>query len=254
MSPRTMAAGTLLGAMLLCGLGPGAAASHAPSVPAIVSRAASVYSANVRGIMGMQRHFSTVLHAGPVHHTEDSDSGQLMDDGSFLKIAYFDITDDRKALGKQQIAQRDTQTNQDWTVGKIFFKEPYDPHFTHDYTFDPPRPCSACPAGTVAVEFGSSVKDTQHGSGTMWIETATGRVARLTYIPNVLPPHSTFGSVTETSGWAIPGVWYVTRIDGTYSGTDFLVHGTGTFIGIFDHFRRFSSAAQGEAALQAGSI
>ncbi|HVA38996.1 MAG TPA: hypothetical protein VNJ51_15425 [Candidatus Dormibacteraeota bacterium] len=225
-----------------------------PPVPALVLRAAAVYAVNVRGVIGMQRHFSTVLHAGPIHHTEESDSGYLMKDGSFVKIKYVRIADDGKAFSAKQIAQRDAQTNQDWTVGKIFFKEPYDPRFVRDYVFDSPTACTACPKGTVAVIFGSSIQDTQHGSGTMWIELATGRVDRLTYIPNVLPPHATFGTVTEISGWAMPNVWYVTRIDGAYRGKAFVVSGTGTFTGVFDHFRRFSTVAKGEAALRAGTI
>ncbi|TAM90193.1 hypothetical protein EPN42_06230 [bacterium] len=222
--------------------------------PALVLRAAAVYAANVRGVIGMQRHFSTVLHTGPVHHTEESDSGYLMNDGSFVKIEYVRIVDDGKAFSAKQTAQRDAQTNQDWSVGKIFFKEPYDRRFIGDYVFDAPKACAACPAGTVSVSFGSSIHDTQHGSGTMWIELATGRVDRLTYIPNVLPPHATFGTVTETSGWAMPNVWYVTRIDGVYRGKIFVLSGTGTFTGVFDHFRRFSTVAQGKAALSAGTI
>jgi hypothetical protein len=241
----------LLGLMSL-----GARAKEPPvgPLPAIVLRASSSYAANVRGIIGMQRHFSTVLHAGPIHHTEDSDSGLLMNNGSFVKVSYVRISDDGKAMTKQQIAQRDAQTNEDWTVGKIFFKEPYDPRFMNEYSFDPPQACAACPHGTVAVNFGSGIRDTQHGDGTMWIEQATARVDRLTYIPNVLPSHATFGTVTETSGWAMPHVWYVTRIDGTYQGKAFLLKGTGTFTGVFDHFRRFSTLSQGEAALNADTI
>jgi len=231
-----------------------ATGSHAAPVPSLVLRASAVYATNVRGIIGMQRHFSTVLHAGPVHHTEESDSGQLMSDGSFVKISYYRIADDGKAFSAQQIAQRDAQTNQDWTIGKIFFKEPYDRRYPGDYVFDQPQACVACPAGTVAVSFGSGIKDTQHGSGTMWIVAATGRVDRLTYIPNVLPSHATFGTVTETGGRAMPNVWYVTRIDGTYQGKAFVLKGTGTFTGVFDHFRQFSTVTQGRAALNAGTI
>jgi hypothetical protein len=241
----------LLGAMIL-GAHPGGLRGKV--APAIVLRASAVYAENVRGIIGMQRHFSTVLHAGPVHHTEESDSGQLMKDGAFVKIEYVRISDDRKAFSAQQVAQRDAQTNQDWTVGKIFFKEPYDRRYIAEYSFDPPQACTACPAGTVAVTFGSGIQDTQHGSGTMWVELATGRVDRLTYIPNVLPSHATFGTVTETSGKALPNLWYVTRIDGVYQGRAFILKGTGTFVGVFDHFRRFSTVKQGEAALRAGSI
>jgi len=230
------------------------ASASSGTVPALVTRASAVYAANVKGIIGMQRHFSTVVRAGPVHHTEVSDGGQLMKDGAFVKITYYRIADDGKAFSPQQIAQRDAQTNQDWSLGKIFFKEPYDPRFIHDYVFDPAQACTACPAGTVAVTFRSGMKDNQHGSGTMWIEQATGRVDKLTYIPNVPPPHATSGSVTETSGNAMPNVWYVTRIDGSYRGNAFPMTGTGTFTGLFDHFRRFSTVTQGEAALTAATI
>lgn len=171
-----------------------------------------------------------------------------------MNIKYYKIADDGKAFSAQQIAQRDAQTNQDWTVGKIFFKEPYDPRFIGDYVFGPPLACTACPPGTVAIAFGTGIQDTQHGSGTMWIEQATGRVDKLTYTPNVPPPHATSGSVTETSGNAMPNVWYVTRIDGSYRGNAFPMTGTGTFTGVFDHFKRFSTKAQGEAALRAGTI
>lgn len=251
MKNRILLCVALLGVMTL---EVSASESPATPVPPLVLRAAAVYAGNVRGIIGMQRHFSTVLHAGPLNHTEESDSGQLMNDGSFVKIKYMRIADDGKAFSAQQIAQRDAQTNQDWAVGKIFFREPYDKRFMGEYTYAPPQACTACPNGTVSVTFGSAIKDTQHGNGTMWIELATGRVDRLTYIPNVLPPHATFGTVTETSGSAMPNVWYVTRIDGAYQGRAFILKGTGTFTGVFDHFERFSTLTQGEAALQAGTI
>jgi hypothetical protein len=256
MSQRKIKSGAVLCAVLLGAMNVDvrASAAHATPVPPLVLHAAAAYAADVRGVIGMQRHFSTVLHAGPIHHTEESDSGQLMRDGSFVKIKYFRIADDGKAFSAQQTAQRDSQTNQDWAVGKIFFKEPYDRRFIGDYTYDPPQACAACPAGTVAIAFASRVKDTQHGSGTMWIALATGRVNRLTYVPNVLPSHATSASVTETTGTALPDVWYVTRIDGTYRGRAFILKGTGAFTGAFDHFRRFATVTQGEAALQAGSI
>lgn len=236
------------------GLPASASQTGGTPVPALIQRAAAAYAVSVRGVMGMQRHFSTVLHAGPVHHTEESDSGQLMKDGSFVKIKYYRIADDGSSFTAQHIAQRDAQTNQDWTAGKIFFKEPYDRHFMGDYRFEQPQTCSACPAGTVAVNFGSSIKDTQHGSGTMWIETASARVDRLTYIPNVLPPHATSASVIEIGGPALPNLWYVIRIEGKYQGRAFIFKGGGTFTGTFNHFRRFSTVTSGEAALRNGTI
>ena len=243
-----------LAAILSTVLGVQAAVPREGAVPALVMRAASANATSVRGVVGMSRHFSTVLHSGPIHHTEESDSGQLMQNGAFVKIAYHRIVDDGRAFTKAQIAQRDAQTNQDWALGKIFFKEPYDRRFIAEYTYDQPKACTACPPGTLAVNFASSIRDAQHGSGTMWIEATTARVVRLTYVPNVLPPHATFGTVTEFGGNAMSGTWYVVRIEGTYLGRAFMFKGTGTFTGVFDHFRRFSTVAGGMAALTSGGF
>jgi len=222
-------------------------------VPAIVQRAADTYAANVRGIIGMQRHFTTSLRGGPIRHTEESDSGFLMDDGAFVKIKYYRIVQDGRTFAAGQIARRDAQTNRDWSDGKIFFKEPYDPRFMRDYGFQL-QACSDCPAGVVAVAFTSAVRDAQHGSGTMWIESDSALVDRLTYVPYVFPPHATSGTVTEFGGRALPDLWYVTRIDSAYRGRVFVLTGSGTFAGAFDHFRRFATLIEAQAALQDGTI
>jgi hypothetical protein len=227
--------------------------ASAANAPAIVQRAAQAYSAQMRGIVGMQRHFTTSIRGGPVQHGEQSDSGQLLQDGRFVKIVYYRIVRDGKVFSPAEIAQRNDQTNKDWAAGKVFFKEPYDPQYMSDYSYGAPQTaCSSCPPGTAGVTFTSAIRDAQHGSGTMYIDRAKAHVVKLTYTPNALPPHASSGAVTELGGQALPNLWYVVRIDQIYRGHAFLFSGSGTFTGIFDHFRRFSSLAAGEAALQKG--
>jgi len=232
-------------------------ASHAApapaAVPAIVERAVTTYTAEVRGEIGMMRHFSTSIQAGPVRHSETSESGVLLTDGAFTKIKYYQVTQDRKAFDTTKLAQRDSQTNADWAAGKIFFKEPYDPRFIGDYQYGPTTACTDCPAGTVAVTFTSTLRDAQHGKGTMWIDSAGARVTKLTYSPNAFPPHANSGTVTETSSES-SGIWYVTRIDESYRGHELILTGTGTFTGTFDHFRRFPNVTAGDTALDNGTI
>jgi hypothetical protein len=239
--------------LALSGARAGQAATSAPGTPALVARAVAAYTANVRGIIGMQRHFSTVINGGPVHHTETSDSGLLLDNGAYAGIRYYKIADDGSGFTTAKIAQRNSQTNSDWAAGKVFFKEPYDSRYVSDYSFRQPATEAFC--GTAAaVAFSSTVKDTQHGSGWMCIDQSTARITKLTYTPNAFPPHASSGSVTETSGTALSGMWYVTRIDETYNGHALIIHGSATFTGVVDHFRRFSSAASGKAALTNGTI
>lgn len=209
----------------------------------------------MRGVVGMQRHFSTEVHVGAITHEEQSDSGLLLEDGRFAKIAYFRIVRDGHPLSPAQIQQRDDQTNQAWAAGKVFFKEPYDERYMSDYTLTLAQPsCSGCPIGTQGVNFSSALHDSQHGSGTMYIDTRTGRVVKLTYTPYVLPAHASSGSVTEVGGEGLPDLWYALRISQTYRGSLFLMNGSGTFDGVFDNFRRFASLDAGEAALQNRSI
>ncbi len=222
--------------------------------PEIVQRAIAGYATNVRGVIGMQRHFSTLIDAGMVKHTEVSESGILFKDGAFEAVHYYRVLEDGKVFSAAQLSDRDKQTTDGWSAGKVFFKEPYDRRFAADYTFAPVSPCADCVTGTVAVKFESAKHDAQHGAGTMWIETADARVVKLTYSPYVYPPHATSGTVTETGGAALPTLWYVVRIDQAFTGRMLLFHGTATFTGLFDHFERFGTAAEGVSAVREGTI
>jgi len=243
-------AGMVIMTMILGGLYRAPASSSA--VPTIVQRASSVYASQVRGVISMQRHFTTQLSGGGLfHHGENSDSGQLMENGKFVKIAYYRIVRDGHTFSSSEVRQRADQTNKDWAAGKVFFKEPYDAQYIDDYAFgEPQTACSSCPSGTQAVSFTSAKRDAQHGSGTMYINVANAHVVRLEYTPYSLPPHATSGTVTEVGGAALPDLWYVVRINEVYTGHALVFSGTGTFTGIFDHFRRFASLAAGETALQ----
>ncbi|MBV9719422.1 MAG: hypothetical protein JOZ77_08880 [Candidatus Eremiobacteraeota bacterium] len=225
-----------------------AAQASPASVPTIVRRASTVYAAEMRGFVGLERHFTTQLHGGPFQHGEQSDSGQLFQDGKFVQVSYYRVVRDGRQFSPSQIAQRNDQTNKDWAAGRVFFKEPYDPRYVGDYTFAQAA-CSGCAAGSQRIAFTSTIRDAQHGDGAMDIDVATGHILRLTYVPNALPPHATSGSVTETGGEVLPHLWYVARISQTFSGRAFLLSGTGTFTGVFDHFRRLPSLLAGQTAL-----
>lgn len=244
-----LAAATTLGAVPARAQSPAATA-----VPALVLRAVAAFQSDVHGVIGLHRHFTTLIQGGPVKHSEESDSGFIMNDGAFVRIHYYRVADDGRPFTVQQLDQRETQTNRDWSDGKVFFKEPYDRRYVADYRFSEPEACTACPDGTMAVRFTSPIKDSQHGNGTMWIGTATARVYKLTYVPNALPPHATSGTITEIGGEALPDIWYVIRIDESYRGHELVLSGTATFTGIFDRFRRFASLSEAESALQSESI
>ncbi|MGH7715921.1 MAG: hypothetical protein ACREML_07980 [Vulcanimicrobiaceae bacterium] len=218
-----------------------------------MQRVTAAYEANLRGVIGMQRHFSTVIDAGLAKHTELSDSAILFKDGAFEDLQYYRVVEDGKDFSTEQLSDREKQASQGWSSGRVFFKEPYDRRFAVDYTFAA-TPCADCGPGMIAMKFASEKHDAQHGAGTMWIDTSSLRVVKLTYAPYVLPPHASTGTVTETSGQALPNLWYVVKIDESYQGHVLLLHGSGTFIGVFDHFARFGSVAEGASAVRDGTV
>ena len=246
-----LALALLSGVLLLPASAQGASSSPPAS---LLERVSQAFAAEMHGAVGMQRHSSTTIRAGPITHTEVSDSGALFNGGAFVQIKYYKVADDGKAFSATQLTSRNDETNTDWSQGKVFFKEPYDGRYSADYTLSAPRACSGCASGLVAVTFTSAIRDEQHGDGTMWIDESTARVITLTYTPNAMPSHATSGTVTERSSLAAPGIWYVTRIDETYGGREAIISGTGTFVGTFDHFKRFASVAQGQTALDDGTI
>lgn len=242
-------------ALLLVASGALRTQASAPGVPSIVLRASATFAVGMRGVVGMQRHFTTELQSGPFAHGEQSDSGQLMQDGRFAKIEYYRILRDDHAFAPSQIQKRGDEANENWAAGKVFFKEPYDPQYSRDYAFGTPESgCAICAAGTQAVKFASTIHDSQHGSGVMYIDTSTAHVMKLTYTAYALPPRASSGSVTEIGGQALRDLWCVVRIDETFQGRAFLISGRATFTGVFDHFRRFPSLGAGEAALQDRTI
>jgi hypothetical protein len=235
----------------------GSARTNAGSlaVPSVVTQASIAFSASMHGLVAMQRHFTTEVQSGPITHEEQSDSGQLMHDGQSVQIAYYRIVRDGREFSPSQLRQRSDAATGDWLAGKVYFKEPYDARYVSDYTFGAPQlRCTACPAGTEAVSFTSAIHDAQHGQGEMYIDPHNARVVRLTYVPYVLPPHASSGSVTEIGGQALHDLWYVVHIDETYRGHAFVISGMGTFTGVFDHFRRFPNLTTGQAALEGNAL
>lgn len=245
-----------VGLLLLLGTSPALTSAQAmpTDVAAIVRRASETYVLEMHGFVGMERHFTTKLRGGPFEHGEQSDSGQLFRDGKFVQIAYYRIVRDGQQLTVSQVAQRNERANKDWAAGKVFFKEPYDPRYMSEYTFEASPECSGCSAGTQGIRFDSSIRDGQHGAGVMYIDLKTGHVLKLTYIPNALPPHATSGTVTEVGGQVLPHLWHVSHITEVYQGHAFFFSGTGTFTGVFDHFRRLPTLTAGESALEDQTI
>lgn len=236
----------LAAALALPASATGAAAPH--GVPGIVARAAAYNATALAGVVVQQRHIRLQISAGPVHFTESNDAVVMLQNGVFSHIRYLRIVRNGKALDREQRAQQQRQDNDALAHGRLFFKQPYDAHYLHDYTFSPAS-CGGCLPGVRAIAFRSRLRDDQHGDGTMRI-ARSGRVLDVIYTPNVLPAHASTGTTTEIFASAAPGLWTIVQIDRTYAGHVAFFHGGATMVERLDGFARFSTAYAGMAYLQ----
>ena len=222
-----------------------ASAPLSPSAPAIVMQAAQTAASESAGVIVHERHITVSAVAGPAHFSQSSDALMLMADGSYKQIHYLRMVENGRPVSTKDLTKLESKNNADLAQGDGVFKQPYDRHFLNDYQFAI-VPC-ICNANEIDVRFTSALHDDQHGAGDMRIDESTGHVLGLTYVPYVLPDRANSGTVTETFGQALPGLWTIIRIDRTYGGRVFIVSGHGTVSEVLDHFHHFTDAETGEA-------
>lgn len=222
--------------------------AEAPLPSALVA-ASRTQAVSMHGVIINERHMHVVIAAGPLRYSERNDAFVMQENGAFMRLQYVEIIKDGHRLSAAQIAQRQDQDNALLERGEGFFKQPFDPLYLHDYTFDV-VPCT-CKPGERAIAFRSDVRDDQHGDGLMHISVATGHVLDLNYTPNVLPKYANAATATESFGEPLPGLWCIVRIDRTYSGHVAFFRGGGKITEILDHFSRPVSASAGYALLSA---
>jgi hypothetical protein len=225
-------------------LNAGANALLSPNVPAIVAQAAQTAALENAGVTVHERHIALVAQAGPAHFTQQNDAIMLMTDGEYAHIHFLRIEENGHTLSANDVAKREAESNATLERGEGVFKQPFDHRFLGDYQYTT-APC-ACDSNDIDVHFSSLLRDDQHGAGTMRIDPATGHVLELTYTPNVLPEHANSGTVTETFGQALAGLWTIVRIDRVYAGRVLFVGGHGTVTETLDHFHHFTDAGTGE--------
>ena len=213
-------------------------------VPPVVQRVVQRNAAGVRGVIVHDRHTTIDVHAGPVHFTQTNDAVLFMIDGTDRRVRFVEVMQNGRAETVQQREKMGDDVTEQLLHGKGFFKEPYDPHYALDYTYSIDSAC-VCPSGEIEIQFTSALHDDQHGSGEMRINAATDRVRTETYTPFVFPPHADGGTIIETLGEPLPGLWTIVRIDRYYTGHAFLVTGHGVVTETLDRFRRFPNTRMG---------
>jgi hypothetical protein len=170
------------------------------------------------------------VHAGFSKRHEDLVLSGVYEDGVIAKVRVIAYTID----GRNADAQQQASMAQDYENPKPgeTFAVPFDSRNAANYSYQQ--------QGIGTIGFTSALHDAAHGSGTFTYDQ-TNNVIAYTYQPNVLPPHASWGEITDRRSEVLPGYWAVTQETQNYKGSYGPFAGAGTVEIDYSDFRRFSS-------------
>ncbi|HZY97322.1 MAG TPA: hypothetical protein VFE35_09480 [Candidatus Cybelea sp.] len=199
-----------------------------PNAPPALTLVAQRYAETNRGVVTFRLHRIFDVHAGFSSRHEDLVLTGVYADGAIAKVRVVSYTIDGKPAGAAaQAALEQAYEHPSLTDA---FDLPFDPRYFSAYQYQS--------AGPQKIAFTSSVRDAAHGNGTVSYD-ADGNVVSYTYQPNALPPHASFGEVTDRRSEVLPGYWAVIQETQQYKGSYGPFPGAGTVQITFSDFRRF---------------
>ncbi|MBV8529856.1 MAG: hypothetical protein JO104_00945 [Candidatus Eremiobacteraeota bacterium] len=196
--------------------------------PPALTQVAQRFSESTRGIVSFRMHRVFDARAGFSKRHEDLTLNGIYDDGTVVRVHVVSYSIDGKPAG----LAAQTAVEQGWEHPKPgdVFAPPFDRRNFAAYQYQGDGPSK--------VDFTSSVRDAAHGDGTFsW--DAQNNVVAYSYQPNALPPHASFGEITDRRAEVLPGYWAVTQELQSYKGTVGPFPGSGVVQLTFSDFRRF---------------
>lgn len=187
------------------------------------------FAETTRGIVGFRLHRVLDVHAGFSGRHEDMVIAGVYQDGTVVRVRIVSYTIDGKPASATDTASM-TQAYEHPKPGDVF-APPFDSRNVDAYSYHE--------AGPATIGFESSLHDAGHGDGTFTYDGAAD-VVSCTYQPNALPPHATWGEVSDKRAEVLPNYWAVTQETQQYKGRYGIFPGAATEEFDFSDFRRFS--------------
>lgn len=200
-----------------------------PGAPPALALVAQRFADTSRGFVSFHLHRVFDVHAGFSKRHEDLVMDGVLSDGQVVKVHIASYTIDGKAA--DAATEATLVQSYEHPGPYALFNLPFDPRYVAAYQFQS--------AGPQKISFTSSLRDAAHGNGSFSFDSS-GNVVTYTYQPNVLPPHATFGEVTDKRSEALPGYWAVVEETQQYKGSYGPFPGAGTVEITFSDFRRFT--------------
>lgn len=213
-------------------------------VPQIVTRAADRALHDHHGIVGYRLQQITELHAARFYKRSDNFVMAAVFDGDqLIGIRVLQFTQNgREATAEEKTAIKSSLERASVAPG---FAVPFDARHFAEYNY--------VQIGASSVRFTSLARDARHGDG-VFTENAQGDVIRMSYVPDVLPPHADAGTITIERSEVLPGFWATATETQHYQGHYGPFQGYGEILTKERDFRRFQNRAAALAALAHGDI
>ncbi|MNY00637.1 hypothetical protein D3C86_1331380 [compost metagenome] len=147
---------------------------------------------------------------------------------------------DGKPVKASEMSEEERKINEANRQAKSLPKLPFDPRHMDAYSFTDGGPCTDCEPGTRLVRFTSSLKDEQHGTGTMRID-ARYRITAFDFTPNALPANVNEGRLRFVRAEVLPGTFATRTIEGDFKGGQAFVRGSVKLEERREGYQRFKS-------------
>jgi hypothetical protein len=199
-----------------------------PGAPPALELVAQRFAETSRGVVSFHLHRVFDVHAGPLSRHEDLVMEGIYSDGAIAKVRISSYTIDGKAADASTASA--LEQAYEHPKAEDLFNAPFDQRYLGAYRYQN--------AGPQKIAFTSSMRDAAHGGGTLSYDSANN-VLSYTYHPNALPPHASFGEITDRRAEVAPGYWAVTQEEQQYKGRYGFFAGAGTVEVTYTNFRRF---------------
>jgi hypothetical protein len=197
--------------------------------PPVLAQVAQRYDVTSRGVVAFQMHRVFDVHAGFSRRHEDLVMEGVYDDGALVKVHVQSYAIDGKPAAASDVAS--LEASWDHPKPGDVFAVPFDSRNFGAYEYRS--------IGSSAIGFTSSIRDAGHGQGTFTYD-AQANVTTCTYQPNALPPHASWGEITDRRAEVLPGYWATTQETQAYRGTYGIFSGSGAITVSYSNFQRFA--------------
>jgi hypothetical protein len=210
------------------------------SAPPALTQIAQRYQQTSRGIVVFRMHRTLDVHGGFKKRHEDIVMQGIYDDGATVKVHVYSYTIDGHAAAASDVSSLEESWNH--PKPSDVFAAPFDPSHLGAYEYQQ--------SGPSTIDFTSRVQDAGHGRGSFTYD-GQNDVVSVSYQPNALPSHASYGQITDIRSEVLPGYWAITQETQQYKGNYGPFPAAGTMQVAFSDFRRFPDLQSALRALNA---